>query len=837
MKDKTVKLLAKEIHTSIDFLLKNFSDAGIQKTENDIITQNEKEILLTFLNKKNKSFNYTDKTLILQKKTRTILNIHSSSGKNKAINVEIRKKQFYVKENLESKIKNYCSNHQEKVMDKSVQNEQHLNKHEDNMFIKNSKNNLKKTKTNDKTINKFNTKKEKNITHRSLSNTNIKKNIKIYKNNNITNKSSYKYKNQNKLKDEYNKTKNKNNKILKYKRNKNYFNASEHYEEIKEFRNNKKKPKYKKISSLQQNFIKPLFNINKNIVIGETISVLNLANKMAIKVAQVIKTMMNMGIIVTINQIIDQKTAKMVAEKFGHKAVLKNENELEESILIKNNKNDLIIKPRHPIVTIMGHVDHGKTSLLDYIRSSNIAKKESGGITQHIGAYYVKTKNGDITFLDTPGHSAFNLMRARGAKITDIIVLVIAVDDGVMPQTIEAINHAKLANVPIIVAINKIDKQTNNIDNIKKELLKYGILSEEWGGDNQFVNISVKLGIGIDKLLESILLQAEMLELKAYYNGIANGIVIESHLDKGKGPVATIIIKDGILNKGNVLLCGIEYGHIRIMRNELGEEIKFAEPSFPVEIVGLSNVPSVGDIATVVSNEKKAREVAFYRQGKFKTIKLEQQNKLKLENVFSSMKKNKIFFLNIILKTDYQGSCEAIIDSLKKLSNKKININIISSGVGSITETDATLCATSNAIIIGFNVKADYSARKIIKNENLNVYYYTIIYDLIDKIKKYIKEILESELSQKIVGLAEIRNIFKSNKIKIAGCIVTNGIIQINDRIKILRNNITIHNGFIESIRIFKKNVSEVKNGTECGIIIKNYQNIKIGDIIETFKK
>ncbi|EMJ9773742.1 translation initiation factor IF-2 [Morganella morganii] len=595
--------------------------------------------------------------------------------------------------------------------------------------------------------------------------------------------------------------------------------------------------KQRKGSSLQQSFNKPVAAVTRDVVIGETITVGELANKMAVKGSQVIKTMMKMGAMATINQVIDQETAQLVAEEMGHKVILRRENELEEAILNDRDMGETQAEPRAPVVTIMGHVDHGKTSLLDYIRSTKVASGEAGGITQHIGAYHVTTDKGAITFLDTPGHAAFTSMRARGAQATDIVVLVVAADDGVMPQTIEAIQHAKAAGVPVVVAVNKMDKPEADPDRVRNELSQYGILSEEWGGETQFISVSAKKGTGIDDLLDAILLQAEVLELKAVRAGMASGVVIESYLDKGRGPVATILVQSGTLNKGDIVLCGFEYGRIRAMRNELGQDITEAGPSMPVEILGLSNVPSAGDEATVVRDEKKAREVALYRQGKFRDVKLARQQKAKLENMFANMESGKVSELNIVLKTDVQGTCEAITDSLMKLSTDEVKVKIIGSGVGGITETDATLAAASNAIILGFNVRADASARRLIESESVDLRYYSVIYSLIDEIKQAMSGMLAPEFKQEIMGLAEVRDVFRSPKFgAIAGCMVTEGTIKRNNPIRVLRDNVVIYEGELESLRRFKDDVAEVRNGMECGIGVKNYNDVRPGDMIEVFQ-
>ena len=593
----------------------------------------------------------------------------------------------------------------------------------------------------------------------------------------------------------------------------------------------------KKGAALQQAFTKPVQVVKPDVVIGETITVAELANKMATKATEIIKAMMKMGEMVTINQVLDQETAQLVAEELGHKVILRNENELEEEVLGDRDVNAEKVT-RAPVVTIMGHVDHGKTSLLDYIRKAKVAAGEAGGITQHIGAYHVEMDDGKmITFLDTPGHAAFTSMRARGAKATDIVVLVVAADDGVMPQTIEAIQHAKAAGAPLVVAVNKIDKPEANPDRVEQELLQHEVISEKFGGDVQFVPVSAKKGTGIDDLLDAILLQSEVLELTAVKDGMASGVVIESYLDKGRGPVATILVQSGTLRKGDIVLCGFEYGRVRAMRDENGKEIDEAGPSIPVEVLGLSGVPAAGDEATVVRDEKKAREVALHRQGKFREVKLARQQKAKLENMFSNMTEGDVAELNIIVKADVQGSVEAIIQSLQDLSTDEVKVNVVGSGVGGISETDATLAAASNAIMVGFNVRADASARRIIEAENIDLRYYSIIYELLNDVKAAMSGMLQPEFKQEIIGLAEVRDVFKHPKFgAIAGCMVTEGVVKRNNPIRVLRDNVVIFEGELESLRRFKDDVSEVRNGMECGIGVKNYNDVKVGDQIEVFE-
>ena len=593
----------------------------------------------------------------------------------------------------------------------------------------------------------------------------------------------------------------------------------------------------KKGAALQQAFTKPVQVVKQDVVIGETITVAELANKMATKATEIIKAMMKMGEMVTINQVLDQETAQLVAEELGHKVILRNENELEEEVLGDRDVNAEKVT-RAPVVTIMGHVDHGKTSLLDYIRKAKVAAGEAGGITQHIGAYHVEMDDGKmITFLDTPGHAAFTSMRARGAKATDIVVLVVAADDGVMPQTIEAIQHAKAAGAPLVVAVNKIDKPEANPDRVEQELLQHEVISEKFGGDVQFVPVSAKKGTGVDDLLDAILLQSEVLELTAVKDGMASGVVIESYLDKGRGPVATILVQSGTLRKGDIVLCGFEYGRVRAMRDENGKEIDEAGPSIPVEVLGLSSVPAAGDEATVVRDEKKAREVALHRQGKFREVKLARQQKAKLENMFSNMTEGNVAELNIIVKADVQGSVEAIIQSLQDLSTDEVKVKVVGSGVGGISETDATLAAASNAIMVGFNVRADASARRIIEAENIDLRYYSIIYELLNDVKAAMSGMLQPEFKQEIIGLAEVRDVFKHPKFgAIAGCMVTEGVVKRNNPIRVLRDNVVIFEGELESLRRFKDDVSEVRNGMECGIGVKNYNDVKVGDQIEVFE-
>ena len=570
--------------------------------------------------------------------------------------------------------------------------------------------------------------------------------------------------------------------------------------------------------------------------IPESITVADLAKKMNVKAAEVIKVMFGMGAMATINQVIDQDTATLVVEEMGHTPKQMQENAVEEALLESIQAQQGEAEGRAPVVTVMGHVDHGKTSLLDYIRSSRVASGESGGITQHIGAYHVDTDNGMVTFLDTPGHAAFTAMRARGASVTDIVILVVAADDGVMPQTEEAVQHAKAAGVPLVVAVNKIDKEQADPDRVKNELAALDVIPEEWGGENQFVNVSAKTGQGIDELLDAVLLQSEILELEAVPNAPGQGVVVESRLDKGRGPVATVLVQNGTLRKGDIVLAGLHYGRVRAMLDENGKPIEAAGPAIPVEIQGLDGTPDAGDEFTMVSNEKKAREVALFRQGKYRDVKLARQQKSKLENLFANMQAGDVKQFNIVLKTDVRGSLEALTHALEDLSTDEVKVNIVSGGVGGIAETDANLAVTADALMVGFNVRADAQARQVLEREGIELRYYSVIYDIIDDVKQAMGGLLSPEYREEIVGTAEVRDVFKAPKIgAVAGCMVIEGTVYRNKRIRVLRENVVIYEGELESLRRFKDNVNEVRQGMECGIGVKNYNDVKVGDQIEVY--
>ena len=592
-----------------------------------------------------------------------------------------------------------------------------------------------------------------------------------------------------------------------------------------------------KSSPSRHGFELPTAPVVREVSIPETISVGELAQRMSIKSSDLIKAMMNIGSMVTINQVIDQDTAAIVVEELGHMPVMLKEDSIEDDLL-QEGTDDRSLVPRSPVVTIMGHVDHGKTSLLDYIRRTKVADGEAGGITQHIGAYHVETDKGMICFLDTPGHAAFTAMRARGARVTDIVVLVVAADDGVMPQTAEAILHARAAGVPLIVAVNKIDRPDADPERVKQDLVSHEVVPESLGGDTIFVNVSAQTGEGVEELLESLLLQSEILELKAPDSGPARGAVIESRLDKGRGPVASVLVQSGVLKKGDIILAGQEFGRVRGLYDQTGKEIQEAGPSIPVEVLGLSGTPNAGDDAMVVPDERKAREIAEFRQSKDREVRLARQQAANLDNVFEQMVEGKVSDLNIVIKADVQGSVEALRDSLTDLSMDEVRVNVVTAATGGISETDVNLAIASKAIIIGFNVRADAAARRIIENEGVDLRYFSIIYEVIDTIKAAISGMLAPEVREEIIGIAEVRDVFRSKKLgSIAGCLVSEGVVRRNSPIRVLRDSVVIYEGELESLRRFKDDVNEVQSGTECGIGVKNYDDVKVGDQIEVFER
>ena len=791
MSDITIKEFSKTVGLSVNRLIDQLELAGVKKkNESDLISDEEKMQLLNYVRS-----SQSKKKKITPKQIK-----ENDIKQNDKTNTVIRKKRVF------SKVNNQVT---EKVEVKP--NNENLKK--DNV----AEESLKE----DVTDNIENI--EKSAHETEVVQSNVESNDDVSKKR--RKKSKTKFVNEEK-----------NNPSIKSKQRRQKIHISDDNRVVR--KKPQKKAKEIKTDDKHQ-FEKPTEPVIHTVELGEYITVAELASSISVKTAEVIKTLMNMGVMATINESLDQDTATLVIEEMGHKVTTIDFENIEKNLLTLEPEEKYELEARPPAITIMGHVDHGKTSLLDYIRASRVASGEAGGITQHIGAYQVKTSHGLLTFLDTPGHAAFTSMRARGANCTDIVILVVAADDGVKPQTIEAIEHSKAANVPIIVAVNKIDKEGANVENVKTELTKYEIVPEEWGGENIFVEVSAKEGTGIDNLLDSISLMAEVLELKAIAKGSATGVVLESALDKGKGATATVLVQKGCMNTGDNILCGKEFGRIRAMIDQDGKRVSIATPSTPVVVLGLSGAPEVGDEVLSAVNDKKIRDIAEFRKTKLRDNKFASQYQAPtLDNMFSNLKKGEIPTFNILLKTDVQGSSQAICDSLTKLNTEEVEVKIISSSAGAINESDIALAEASNAIILGFNVRADSQAKKTVSEKNIDLRYYSIIYDLINDVKAGMSGLLTPETREEIVGLAEVKDVFKSSAMgAVAGCQVIEGVVRKGNPIRVLRENVVIFEGELESLRRHKDDVKEVRLGTECGIAVKNYNDVKPGDNIEVFQR
>jgi translation initiation factor IF-2 len=847
MAEMTVKELAGVIGTDSKKLISQLNEAGVKVAKvDDVVTDEQKGLLLGFLKKTHGEVeNSEPKRITLKRKQKTTLKVSGSHGKNKTVSVEVRKKRTYVKRSdLVAKeqedrdridaVKAAELAEIKAAADKIVADEAAVEaaveaaKAAEIASVEAAEQAANTTEegTADVIDAEVEAKRASDAAEAAKTTATLAVAQEAATKTAAT------------AQEEKKKTENTANDSRRKKKKKGRRQDNELHSPRPAKRRGRVKPTATP-SALQHEFSKPTERVIKDVAIPETITIGELASKMSVKAGEVIKVMMGMGVMATINQVIDQETATLVVEEMGHKALVADRADIEKSVLNENQEKSEAVDSVHraPVVTIMGHVDHGKTSLLDYIRKATVASGEAGGITQHIGAYHVTTKNGEITFLDTPGHAAFTAMRARGANATDIVILVVAADDGVMPQTIEAIAHSKAAGVPMIIAVNKMDKENADPDRVKNELSTHDVIPEDWGGEYQFVHVSAQTGEGVEDLLDAITLQSELLELTAKVDCPAEGVVIEARLDRGRGPVATVLIKRGTLKRGDILLAGQYYGRVRSMMNENGVDQPTAGPAIPVEVLGLSGIPKAGDEAAVVGDERKAREVANYRHNRERDLKLAHQQKTKLENMFATMEAGDISTLNLVVKADVQGSVEALIESLTKLSTDEVQVKIVSSGVGGIAETDANLAAASNAIIIGFNVRADASARKAIDNQGVELHYYSIIYDVVDEVKASLTGMLAPEFRQEIVGLAEVRDVFKSPKLgAIAGCMVTEGNVKRNNPIRVLRENVVIYEGELESLRRFKDDVNEVRNGMECGIGVKNYNDVRAGDQIEVFE-
>jgi len=831
MSEVTVKQLANDIDAPVERLLKQMSDAGLSlRNENDAVSDEEKKTLLSHLKRSHGESEGDPQKITLKRKTTSTLKMSAGQGKTKTVNVEVRKKRTYVKRpdvSLEIEQRK-----QEEAEQATLLAAEQAKKAEADQAKSDAEEKAKQEEA----------AKQAEAPKATDSNSSDKTEVKAKfdKKDEKPAEDPHKEKWQ-KKKDA--KESLDDGKAKKHTKSAGHHRPNRQKEEVfsaikvdddkprpRQLKVKKKKFKQKRTHT----FEKPVAPVVREVSIGETIIVSELADKMSLKSVAVIKALMGMGVMATVNQAIDQETAVLIAEDLGHKVKLISEDAVETEML-ESIDYEGFETPRAPVVSVMGHVDHGKTSLLDYIRKAKVADAESGGITQHIGAYHVETGHGMISFLDTPGHAAFTAMRARGAKSTDIVILVVAADDGIMPQTEEAIQHARSADMPIIVAVNKIDKESADPERVKSEMAAKEVIPEDWGGDVQFVNVSAHTGEGIDTLLDAVLLQAEMLELKAAKDVPAKGVVIESRLDRGRGAVSTVLVQNGTLCGGDIIIAGTFYGRVKAMQDENGRSVEEAGPSIPVEILGLSGTPDAGDEFVVVENERKAREVAEFRDVKIRQDRMTRQQAAKLENMFENMGKDEVNHLNIVLKTDVRGSLEALTAALNDIGNDEVQVRIVASGVGGITGTDANLALASNAVVIGFNVRADATARGIIEAEGLDLRYYSVIYEIIDHVKQALTGMLAPEFKEVIVGIAEVRETFRSPKFgQVAGCIVVEGTIYRNKNIRVLRDDIVIFEGELESLRRFKDDVNEVRSGTECGIGVKNY-DVKVGDKIEVF--
>jgi translation initiation factor IF-2 len=812
MGKSNVEEFATELGLPVDLLLEQLKSSGVDKSSAlDELKEEDKLALLAYLRSEHGASSRPKSKITLTRKQNTQIRKTDNEGRARTIQVEVRKKRTIVKpdQTKEKSPKLFSENEPKKPTEIVNDNQKNIRDEEAKRHVALAEAQAEDIQKKKESVEKKNEPPQEGTLHRPAS----KAGVKVVKD----------------KKDKKDKKSDWVDRTIKKRPIKT--RSSNNYSGWRAPKN-----KHKNIDAKQeQDFVVPSDLIVKDILIPETISVSDLGHKMAIKASELIKSLMGMGMMVTINQVLDQETAMILVGEMGHNPQAAKKND-PESLLDTEESIVPQIESRPPVVTVMGHVDHGKTSLLDFIRTSRVASGEAGGITQHIGAYHVETKKGVATFLDTPGHEAFTAMRARGVKATDIVVLVVAADDGVMPQTIEAINHSKAAGVPLIVAINKIDKPDANFEKVKNELLAQEVIPEDLGGDSMFVEVSAKTGQGIDNLLDAILLQAEILELKASINTPAKGIIIEGRLDKGRGPVTTLLVQSGFIKLGDSLLAGNAFGKIRAMLNEVGKDVKQAGPSIPVEVIGLSEVPKAGDEFIVLNDEKKAREIALFRQGKFRDIKLAKQAS-KLENVFDQMTEAEVRLLPLIIKADVQGSAEALAEALEKLSTEEVKVNVIHSAIGAVNESDINLASASNAVIIAFNVRADSGVRKLADNLEVDMRNYSIIYEAVDEVKAALGGLLAPEQKENILGLVEIREIYKSSKVgNIAGCLVLEGLIRRNSNVRLLRDNAVIFEGELDSLKRFKDDTKEVKANIECGLALKNFNDIKVGDKVEVYE-
>jgi translation initiation factor IF-2 len=837
MADVTVAQFAEVLKVPVEKLLSQLDEAGIEvSSSEDTISDDAKLELLTYLRRSHgqadaPAGDAAPRRITLKRKSQSELRLSGAQGRSRTVNVEVRRKRTYIKRDV---LEKQAQQEQEELDRQRREEEEAVEaqklEQERLQAEKEQAARLEEEKRQEEEKQRLDAEEEARKAAEQVAAAQAEEKARLEKAEEDARARRAKEKEKEKVK-------------AKPDRPETRYGRKElHVAGDKSGRRKRKAPMRRRPMSVggdsQHGFEKPTAPVVREVEIPESIAVSELAQRMAIKGNEVVKVLFNMGAMVTINQVIDQDTATLVVEELGHIAKPISAEDVDEKLLAEEQDETGEEVSRPPVVTIMGHVDHGKTSLLDYIRRTHVADAEAGGITQHIGAYSVKSEKGRVTFLDTPGHAAFTAMRARGAQATDIVVLVVAADDGVMPQTIEAIEHAKAAGVPLVIAVNKIDRENADPDRVRNELAQHEIIPEDWGGEHLFVHVSAKTGEGVDNLLDSILLQAEVMDLKAVEEGPARGLVIESSLEKGRGAVATLLVQSGTLKQGDMIIAGEEYGRIRNMFDETQQSIDSAGPSSPAVVLGLSKTPNAGDDFMVVKNERKAREAAEFRRAKTRETKLAQQQASKLEDMFSQMKDAQADSIAVIIKSDVHGSAEALRDALEKLSTDEVKVNVLSAAVGGITETDATLAAASNAVIIGFNVRADAAARSTIKESGVDVRYYSIIYEAIDDVKAALSGMLSPEIREQIVGLAEVKDVFSSPKFgDIAGCIVTEGYVKRDNPIRVLRDNVVIYEGELESLRRFKDDVNEVRSGTECGIGVKNYSDVRVGDQIECYER
>ncbi len=844
MGDVTVTQFAEEVNVPVERLLSQLGEAGISaKQANDLISDDDKMALLSFMRRKHggEGDNAQPKKIVLRRKSQSELRLASNQGRTRTVNVEVRKKRTYINREV---LQQQAQAEQDKLREEAQKAQNEIDAAEREQQQKVDEERMQREAEEARLRNAAEAEEAERLkaaedAERQAEQQREQAEQDARRAQELARKQAEAE--ARKREDEKRQQQQQKQKRAQPGGQRKGQGQQLHVSQGAGGKRRKKKARRRPVSvsvGTQHGFERPTEPLVREVAIPETITVGELAQRMAVKAAEVIRQLMGMGTMATINQSLDQDTAVLVVEEMGHTAKLIREDQIEDQVIEAAAQGGGEQVSRPPVVTIMGHVDHGKTSLLDYIRRTKVTEGEAGGITQHIGAYHVETDKGVVSFLDTPGHAAFTAMRARGAQVTDIVILVVAADDGVMPQTVEAVQHAAAAQVPVIVAVNKMDKAEADPERVKQELSQHNVIPEDWGGETQFVPVSALTGDGVDALLEAILLQAEVLELKAVTDGPASGVVIESSLEKGRGAVATVLVSRGTLRQGDAILAGQEFGRVRAMFDEAGQPLKEATPSYPAVVLGLSGTPNAGDDFNVLEDERKAREVAEYRADKQRDSKLKRKAAASLDDFMNRMADGDVSKLAVVIKADVQGSAEALGEALTSLSNDEVAVNVVSNGVGGINESDVNLAAASNAVMIGFNVRADGSARNAIKDKGVELRYHSVIYEVIDQVKAALSGMLSPEIKEEIVGLAEVRDVFRSPKFgNVAGCMITEGYVKRNLPIRVLRDNVVIYEGELESLRRFKDDVTDVRSGTECGIGVRNYNDVKPGDQIECFER